>query len=461
MGVMFQAFYWNCPQEEQQDGTWWNFLGAKLPELQQAGFTALWLPPASKAANLGGPSMGYDPYDYYDLGDFNQKGRTRTWFGNQAELTALINAAHTANMQAYADLVLDHNNGGDAQEANPIDGKNRWTKFNPASGKFPRNWEYFHPSPYETFDEMTFGDMPDLCHRNPKVYGEIIYLAQWLVETIGFDGFRFDFVKGYAPWMVKAIAELRYLKKGNQGFYPFCVGECWDGERTINDWLSSINTFMDNPVSAFDFPLHYELKGLCDSYGYSLRNLANAGSVIQDSPSQAVTFVDNHDTIRDPNNAINNDKLLAYSFILTHEGYPCVFWMDWYNFGLAMSGTPNGIAALVAAHEKYAGGPTQVLFADDNLYIMQRIGGSSQPGLIYVLNNFGDAWNGITVQTQWRNVQFEPVAYGGKDTRPSAEQDHGTGWTRGFLGGTEGMGGVRGGIGLAVESVVGCGLSRG
>lgn len=416
MGVMFQAFYWNCPQEEQQDGTWWNFLGTKLPELQQAGFTALWLPPASKAANLGGPSMGYDPYDYYDLGDFNQKGRTRTWFGNQAELTALINAAHTANMQAYADLVLDHNNGGDAQEANPIDGKNRWTKFNPASGKFPRNWEYFHPSPYETFDEMTFGDMPDLCHRNPKVYGEIIYLAQWLVETIGFDGFRFDFVKGYAPWMVKAIAELRYLKKGNQGFYPFCVGECWDGERTINDWLSSINTFMDNPVSAFDFPLHYELKGLCDSYGYSLRNLANAGSVIQDSPSQAVTFVDNHDTIRDPNNAINNDKLLAYSFILTHEGYPCVFWMDWYNFGLAMSGTPNGIAALVAAHEKYAGGPTQVLFADDNLYIMQRIGGSSQPGLIYVLNNFGDAWNGITVQTQWRNVQFEPVAYGGNDT---------------------------------------------
>ena len=117
MGVLFQAFYWNCPDQEQQDGTWWNFVAAKIPELQQAGFTALWLPPASKAANLGGPSMGYDPYDYYDLGDFNQKGRTKTWFGNQAELTALINAAHTANMQVYADLVLDHNNGGDAQEA--------------------------------------------------------------------------------------------------------------------------------------------------------------------------------------------------------------------------------------------------------------------------------------------------------------------------------------------------------
>lgn len=37
--------------------------------MKGAGFTALWLPPASKAANIGGQSMGYDPYDYYDLGD--------------------------------------------------------------------------------------------------------------------------------------------------------------------------------------------------------------------------------------------------------------------------------------------------------------------------------------------------------------------------------------------------------
>ena len=39
------------------------------------------------------------------------------------------------------------------------------------------------------------------------------------------------------------------------------------------------------------------------------------------------------------------------------------------HFNLAMTGTPNGIAALVAAHEKYAGGATQVLYADDNLRV--------------------------------------------------------------------------------------------
>jgi len=423
MGILLQAFYWNCPAEEGKDGTWWNFVASKIPELQQAGFTALWLPPASKAANLGGPSMGYDPYDYYDLGDINQKGRIKTWFGNQAELVSLIGSAHAANMQVYADLVLDHNNGGDAQEKNPIDGQTRWTKFTPGSGKFPREWQCFHPSYYEAFDGMIFGDMPDLCHRNPKVYEEVIDLAQWMVETIGFDGFRFDFVKGYAPWMVKAIAELRYLNKSSVGFYPFCVAECWDGERTIDDWLGSVNTFMDNPVSAFDFPLHYRLKGLCDTYGFSLRTLADPGTVVQDTPLQAVTFVDNHDTIRDPNNAINNDKMLAYSFILTHEGYPSVFWKDWYNYTLAKVGSPNGIAALVKAHEQYAGGATRVLYVDDNLYVMQRTGAAGQPGLVFVLNNRGDGWNGREVQTQWLGVRFEPIAYGGYDsTRPETKR---------------------------------------
>ena len=154
---------------------------------------------------------------------------------------------------------------------------------------------------------------------------------------------------------------------------------------------------------------------MCDTYGFSLQTLADPGTVVQDTPSQAVTFVDNHDTIRDPGNAINNDKLLAYAFILTHEGYPSVFWMDWYNFGLAQSGTPNGIAALVAAHERCAGGATEVLYADDNLYIMQRTGSGSQTGLVFVLNNLGDMWSGIEVQTQWRSVQFQAVAYGGND----------------------------------------------
>ena len=60
---------------------------------------------------------------------------------------------------------------------------------------------------------------------------------------------------------------------------------------------------------------------------------AEPGVLMWGRPEQAVTFVENHDVVRD--SPIINDKLLAYAFILTHEGYPCVFWQDYFNWNLA------------------------------------------------------------------------------------------------------------------------------
>lgn len=174
--------------------------------------------------------MGYDPYDYYDLGEFDQKGGKPTWFGSKSELLDLIQTAHAHGMQVYADLVLNHNSDGDAQEQNPIDSKMRWTQFRPRSGKFDRDSTCFHPSRYEQWDNATFEDMTDLCHRNPRVYSELIEYARWLLEAIGFDGFRYDMVKGYGGWMVRSIQELRALR-GEQVFNPYGVGECWERVR--------------------------------------------------------------------------------------------------------------------------------------------------------------------------------------------------------------------------------------
>ncbi len=419
MGVIMQTFYWDCPKLENQEYQWWNFIKTKLPSLSQAGFTALWLPPLNKAGNVGGMSMGYDPYDYYDLGEFDQKGTVKTWFGSKAELADLINVAHQQNLDVYADLVINHNNGGDAQEVNPLDGVSRWTKFNPGSGKFLRDWRSFHPSQYETWDQMSFGEMPDLCHRNPDVYAAFIEYTRWLVEEIDVDGFRYDFVKGYGSWMVRAIQELRGLKN-NQAFKPFGVGECWDSDRTIADWLAQANTWSDNPVSAFDFPLRYRLRDLCQSYGFSLKTLCASGTLLTDNLADlAVTFVENHDVVR--NDPIKQDKILAYAFILTHEGYPCVFWEDYYNQNLSLENTSNGIAALVKVHEIYAGGSTKILYADDNLYIMQRSGWGDQPGLIFVLNNLG-SWNGTSIKTQWANTKLIPVAWNGSNNPAQPEE---------------------------------------
>jgi alpha-amylase len=409
MGVMMQAFYWDCPKLEAQEYQWWNYIKNKVPSLSRVGFTALWLPPASKGANIGGMSMGYDPYDYYDLGDMDQKGSVKTWFGSRDELIDLIRVAHENRMEVYADLVLNHNNGGDAEEMNSFDGIERWTKFNPKSGKFARDWKCFHPSPYETWDSMTFGGMPDLCHRNPYVYTELLEYARWLIEQVGFDGFRYDCVKGYGGWMVRAIQELRGIKD-EKGYKPYGVGECWDSERSIRDWLDETNAWSDNQVGAFDFPLRYRLRDLCQGYGFSLKNLTEGGTLLKDSPAQAVTFVENHDVVRDT--PIITDKMLAYAFILTHEGYPCVFWQDYYTWDLGKEGDKSGIAALVRIHEDHAGGSTLILHADDDLYIMQRNGWGSQKGLIFVLNNRGD-WNGASVQTRWKNTRFVPMAWRG------------------------------------------------
>jgi alpha-amylase len=270
---------------------------------------------------------------------------------------------------------------------------------------------------------MTFGDMPDLCHRNPYVYTHMIEYARWLLDEIGFDGFRYDCVKGYGGWMVRAIQELRALRN-NKPIRPFGVGECWDSDRTIDDWLDETNAWSDNRAAAFDFPLRYRLKDLCDTFGYSLRKLVDAGTLMKDRPLEAVTFVENHDIVRD--NPIVNDKMLAYAFILTHEGYPCVFWQDYYTSGLDRAGSKNGIAALVRVHEDHAGGETSILHVDDDLYIMQRSGIGEQKGLIFVMNNRGDAWNGTWVLTPWTGTRFVPVAWRGRgDTAIPKEQ-----WTR-------------------------------
>jgi alpha-amylase len=409
MAVMLQAFYWDCPREEQREGRWWEHLRGRVPELAKAGFSSLWLPPAHKAANIGGPSMGYDPYDYYDLGEFDQKGAVSTWYGTRRALDELIRAAHAHGLTVLADMVINHNSGADETEVNPITGQSRWTRFRPASGRFPRDWECFHPNPFERWDEDVFGDMSDLSHRNPYVLGELLKLARWLIEEVGFDGFRYDFVKGYGALTVTAIQEYRYLRDGRP-FQPYGVAEHWSGARAIEAWVDLTNFSNQNPVDAFDFPLREVLKSLCDQYGFSLRNFETADTMLRHHPETAVTFVENHD-LRDGDRPIVNDRLLAYSYILTHEGYPCVYWKDYCRDGLGLEGTPHGIAALVQAHERLAGGGTRTLWLDDDFYVMERAGFGDQPGLVYALNNRGDHWNGARVTTGRPRTGFHPVAW--------------------------------------------------
>ena len=111
--VMMQAFYWDVTPL----GEWWNTITPKLTEWKANGVDRIWLPPASKGAS-GGLSMGYDPSDYFDFGEYFQHGTVKTRFGSRAELENLISKAHESGLQVIADIVIGHNNGG-GKEWNP------------------------------------------------------------------------------------------------------------------------------------------------------------------------------------------------------------------------------------------------------------------------------------------------------------------------------------------------------
>ncbi len=423
--ILMQAFYWDCPRTEEKEGTWWNHLRTTIPALAGIGITGLWLPPSAKSSHVD--SMGYAPYDYYDHGEFNQKGGVKTWFGSTTELQTLIQTAHDQGMMVIADAVLNHCDIGDGKEVNPLAGRELTTKYTPKSGKFPRDWTFFHPCEYSSADAGAFYgdlegyDLPDLCHDNPYTYLGVMEYIRYLKDRqagIGYDAFRYDAVKYYDSWIVQSIQEWQKC---------FGVVEYWDGGKdAIKAYLDSMRW----SCSAFDFPLFYALREMCDNACFDMRRLWGSG-LNGDVPMNAVTFCDNHDT--DRSQPIVNDKLLAYAYILTHEGAPCIFWKDYYTYGLALSGSPHGIDALCRIHRDYAGGGTRLLYSDDHLYIVQRQGYQGRKGLVAVINTDPAVWRGVWVRTQWPNTQLSCAAWWGRDlARPLDQHADGGGWTQIF-----------------------------
>lgn len=391
-GVMMQAFYWDVPA----GGTWWNTVEGKVQDWSNAGIDAIWLPPVSKAQN--GPfSMGYDPFDYFDFGQYNQMGSTETRFGSLTELQNLIGSAHNAQLNVIADIVINHNSGG-ATESNPYTGGNTYTDFNPMSGKFFRSSSDFHPNNIHNNDTGVFGGFPDLCHHQTYVQDWLWKtpgsVAKYYRDVIGFDGWRFDYVKGFEPWVVKDW-------KNEVG--GFSVGEYWDGNAQTLDWWTS-----QAEVSAFDFACYYAMDAAFD--GNDLNRL-NDDMLWKRNSMRAVTFVTNHDT-----DDIYNGKMLAYAYILTHEGYPAIFYKDyeeWLN--------KERLNNLIWIHNNLAGGSTTNLYTDNDEYIARR-NGYNNNGLVVYINN-SNSWQERWIETNWANTvikdytghsNWEPTTQGGK-----------------------------------------------
>ncbi len=91
----------------QYFNTNWREVTAKIPELAEAGYESIWVPPPTKGS--GGLSVGYDLWDRFDLGSIDQRGSKRTRYGTQQELIELVRVAHRFGIRVYFDNIMNHN----------------------------------------------------------------------------------------------------------------------------------------------------------------------------------------------------------------------------------------------------------------------------------------------------------------------------------------------------------------
>jgi len=366
--TLFQFFHWYYPGEHL-----WNDAAAEAGRLSELGITALWLPPACKGSS-GKNSFGYDVYDLYDLGEFDQKGSVATKFGTRDEYLRAIEAIHAKNMQVYADVVLNHKAGADETEdvlVHKVNPENRgevisgdyhikaYTKFTfPGRGdkysafkwdyhcfggvdrdenkqesgiykilnEYGTDWQELLGKEKGNFDYLMLSDIE---FRNPAVREELIRWGKWYLEMTGVDGFRLDAVKHipfsfFREW-------LGALRSGREK-EVFAVGEYWKTD-DVNILLRYIEV-TEGCMTLFDAPLHDHFH-VASRKGkdYDLRKILD-DTLVKKNPLFSVTLVDNHDTqpLREFDSSVNGwFRPLAYALILLRqEGYPCVFYPDLY-----------------------------------------------------------------------------------------------------------------------------------
>lgn len=84
----------------------WAEMTKKMPELAEAGYDSIWIPPPTKGS--GALSVGYDMWDPFDLGSKDQRNTVRTRYGTEAELLQMIETAHRFGIRIYLDNIMNH-----------------------------------------------------------------------------------------------------------------------------------------------------------------------------------------------------------------------------------------------------------------------------------------------------------------------------------------------------------------
>lgn len=320
-GVMLQGFSW-----DSYDYSQWTVLEKQADDMK--GFIDLvWLPQSGKCIETT-QVMGYKPYYY-----FNQNSS----FGTEAELRSLIAKFKANGIGAIADVVVNHRNTDGwftfpAETYNGVTYQMLSTDIckNDDSGSTATQAKKDGVSLSNNNDEGTdFGGCRDIDHKSENVQKIIKAYLKFLKEDIGYTGFRYDMVKGFSGTHVADYNDATGVE--------FSVGEYWDGNPSIINWINKTN----KKSAAFDFQFRYNVRdaiGIKDNMIVSSPNWSKLKSdynLMHDPTYRqyAITFVENHDmqyrSKDEPQDPLKRDTLAANAYMLAMPGTPCVFQPHW------------------------------------------------------------------------------------------------------------------------------------
>lgn len=322
-GVMLQGFYWDSFKE-----TKWTTLEKQAAELGNY-FSLVWLPQSGYCGD--GKSMGYNPLYYW-----NQNSS----FGTEAELRSLIKTFNANGIGTIADVVVNHRGTMTNWVDFPAETYNGVTyQMLPTDicadddGGETKNWA--SKNGYQLSANNDTGEgwsgMRDLDHKSANVQKCVKAYTKYLVDDLGYTGFRYDMVKGFSASYVADY--------NNHAGVQFSVGENFGNVEEAKRWIDGAKYNGTRMSAAFDFQFHYTLAKAVKEKNWTYLNdkayhLVSSGSEYN---RYAVTFVENHDTqYRSPSEtgseAISSDIRACNAYLLAMPGTPCVFLKHWIDY---------------------------------------------------------------------------------------------------------------------------------
>ena len=303
----------------------------------------------------------------------------------------------------YSDHYVNGLWNGTANVQNQIQYQTYTDFTNMPSGRGGMDYTYFKPNGNPTslegdWDWMWF--FYDYDQRfNQATKDTLNVWTKWLWDDVGIRGLRMDAVKHFNHEFTGDLMDYLHDNNIDPGMV---VGEFFDGNPSIlTNWVNSVESYMDADtkaaikVRAFDFGLRSVLKEACDNFnpGYDVRSIYSSGMVNGAGANSynSVTFVNNHD-FRDAGQAVQNDPMLAYAYILTNNqiGLPCVYYPDYFSINIPNAPSvylKSQIDTLMTIHKEYIfqSSSAEFLNASGSGYGSNYFSGSANKSLIYQL----------------------------------------------------------------------------